>query len=308
VANVAEASSSKMVTIDGHQLKLSNLDKVLFPETGFTKAQIIDYYSNVAPTLLGHIKDRPMTLHRFPNGVDQPGFYEKNRPSHAPEWIKSVDVQLSRKTIHQILAQNRATVVWMANMASLEMHPLLSKFDDGSRPLKITFDLDPGPPANITQCCEVALHLRELLQDLGLECFPKTSGSKGMQVDVPLNRPDVTFTQTKPFAHAVARILESQHKQLVVSEMAKVIRKDKVFIDWSQNDPAKTTVAPYSLRARTRNWVSTPLTWDEVHEGASSKDETMLQFETQDVLHRIDKLGDLAADVQSLEQKLPELT
>jgi bifunctional non-homologous end joining protein LigD len=292
-----------LVDIDGRQLKLSNLDKVLYPESGFTKGEVIDYYARIAPTLLPHIKDHPLTFHRFPNGVDEKGFYEKNCPSHRPDWVRTTEVPVTNKVLNQCLAEDRPTLVWMANLASLEVHPLLARHDDLDRPAKITFDLDPGAPANIIQCCEVALELRDVFAHFGLATFPKTSGSKGMQIDVPLNVP-VTYKQTKPFAHALARLMESRMPKLVVSDMDKSLRTNKVLIDWSQNDRNKTTVAPYSLRARRLPWVSTPITWQEV-EDAQKEDD--LRFETKDTLARIDDLGDIHAPVLELKQELPSI-
>jgi bifunctional non-homologous end joining protein LigD len=299
---VAGGAKSEL-EVDGVSVRLSNLDKVLYPDASFTKANVIDYYIQIAPVLLPHVIDRPLTLHRYPNGVDQPDFYEKNRPSHAPDWVRGVDVSVKTKTLHQVLAQDRPTLVWLANMASLEVHPNLARWQQMDRPTKLTFDLDPGAPATIVECCRVALELRDVFDDFDLQAFPKTSGSKGMQVEVPLNTP-ITYDETKPFAKALAQLLASRLPKLAVSEMDKSIRRGKVFIDWSQNDQVKTTVAPYSLRARARPWVSTPITWEEVDAGA---DGAALQFEAADVLQRVEQLGDLSADVETLQQRLPEL-
>jgi len=296
-------ANDSTVEIDGRQLKLSNLDKVLYPESGFTKGKVIDYYARIAPVLLPHIKDHPLTLHRFPNGVEESGFYEKNCPKHRPDWVKTVDVPVTTKVLDQCLATETATLVWTANLASLEIHPLLARYRDLERPTKITFDLDPGSPASILECCEVALELRDVFEHFGLQTFPKTSGSKGMQIDVPLNT-KVDYKATKPFAHAMARLMEGRMPKLVVSDMDKALRKNKVLIDWSQNDRNKTTIAPYSLRARRLPWVSTPITWDEV---SKAKKESDLQFETNDTLKRVDKLGDIHSPVLDLKQKLPEI-
>jgi bifunctional non-homologous end joining protein LigD len=296
--------TNETVDIDGRQLKLSNLDKVLYPENGFTKGQIIDFYARVAPTLLPHIDRHPLTFHRFPNGVEQGGFYEKNCPSHRPDWVRTEPVPVTNKVLNQCIAQERATLVWMANLASLEVHPLLATHKDLDVPTKITFDLDPGEGANILQCCEVALELRDVFDHFGLRMFPKTSGSKGMQLDVPLNQ-RVTYGETKPFAHAMARLMESRLPKLVVSDMDKSIRKNKVLIDWSQNDRNKTTIAPYSLRARRLPWVSTPISWAEVEQ---ANDEDGLRFETADTLARIDELGDLHELVITLKQDLPHVS
>jgi bifunctional non-homologous end joining protein LigD len=295
-------ASDATVDIEGRQLKLTNLDKVLYPENGFTKGEVIDYYARVAPVLLLHIKDHPLTLNRFPNGVEEKGFYEKNATKHRPDWIETADGPVTTKTLNQILATEPATLVFTANLASLEVHPLLAKYKDLERPTKITFDLDPGAPADIITCCEVALELRDVFEQFDLQSFPKTSGSKGMQIDVPINT-KVDYSQTKPFAHAMARLMASRMPKLVVSEMEKAIRKNKVFIDWSQNDRNKTTVAPYSLRARRLPWASTPISWDEVEK---AKNEPDLQFEAKDTLKRVEKMGDIHAEVITLKQKLPK--
>jgi bifunctional non-homologous end joining protein LigD len=295
------------VDIEGRRLSLSNLEKVLYPEAGFTKGQVIDYYTRVAPMILPHLRDRPLTLLRYPNGVDSKFFYEKQCPKHRPDWVETAEVQSSSKVINYCLANDLATLVWLSNLASLEIHPLLAFKEDVTRPTKVTFDLDPGPPAGIVECCRVALELRDLFSHFDLECFPKTSGSKGMQIEIPLNRNEVTYDQTKPFAHAVAQLMERQAPARVTSVMEKALRPGKVFIDWSQNHETKTTVCVYSLRAKTP-WptASTPLSWDEVAEGAASKKKDgVLRFLSDDVLRRIDEHGDLFAPVASLEQRLP---
>jgi bifunctional non-homologous end joining protein LigD len=292
------------VEVEGHRLSLSNLDKVMYPATGFTKGQLIDYYTRVAPALLAHLRDRPLTLKRYPNGVEGGHFYEKQCPSHRPEWVRSEPVELSSKTIQFCICDDLPTLVWLANLADLELHPSLSKVPDVERPTVMAFDLDPGPPAGIAECCEVALILRDALARIGLECFPKTSGSKGIQVYVPLNVEGVDYDHgTKPLSQALARHLEAEHPKLIVSSQKKELRKGKVLIDWSQNDEHKTTVSVYSLRARERPTVSTPLDWDEVAAG----DAGTLVFEASDVLERVAERGDLFAPVVQLEQELPEL-
>jgi bifunctional non-homologous end joining protein LigD len=291
------------VEVEGRRLRLTNLDKVLYPVPGFTKGQVIDYYTRVAPYVLPHLRGRPLTLKRYPNGVDEQHFYEKQCPSHRPEWVQSAAIPVSRKTIDFCLCEDLSTLVWLANLADLELHPSLSKAAAIEHPTTLAFDLDPGEPAGIIECCEVAVLLRGLLDQLGLECFPKTSGSKGMQVYAPLDG-QATYDQTKPLSQALARHLESQHSELVVSTQQKERRKGKVLVDWSQNDEHKTTVCVYSLRARERPTVSTPLTWDEV-EGA--KKPADLTFEAGDVLERTAQHGDLFAPVAELRQPLPEL-
>ena len=298
--------TSLEVTVEGRQLKLSNMEKVLYPSVGFTKGEVVEYYTRVAPVLLPHLRHRALTLKRYPNGVDGHSFYEKNCPSHRPPWVETVAVwsDRNRADVNYCLANDLPTLVWVANLASLELHTSLSHADDIERPTMLVFDLDPGAPAAMVECARVGLLLREALGHLGLQCFPKTSGSKGLQLYAPLNS-DVTYDGTKPFAHALARRLEGDHPRLVVSQMAKELRKGKVFIDWSQNDVAKTTVCVYSLRARERPTVSTPLTWEEVETVAEKQDPGLVTFEAGDVLERVDRHGDLFAPVAETEQSLP---
>src|SRR6266567_7407036 len=292
--------------VDDRKLQVSNLDKVLYPKAGFTKAEVIDYYSRIAPVLLPHLKDRPLTLKRYPDGVEGQHFYEKQCPKHRPSWVKTTPVPARGKTIDFCLANDLPTLVWAANLADLELHTSLSKKSDIKRPTMMAFDLDPGAPATIVQCSQVALWLREVFKDLKLESFPKTSGSKGMQIYVPLNT-KTSYDDTKPFAHALARLLENEHRDLVVSDMKKSVRTGKIFVDWSQNDQHKTTISVYSLRARERPTVSTPVTWGEVERALKKKDPSLLVFESQQVLQRVEKMGDLFASVLKLKQKLPKL-
>ena len=295
------------VTVEGRELKLSNLDKVLYPAVGFTKGEVIDYYSRIAPVLLPHVRDRPLTLLRYPEGVEADHFYEKQCPSHRPAWVRTVEVPSERsrsKKINYCLADDLPTLVWLANLASLEVHPLLARAGDVTQPTSVVFDLDPGPPADVVACARVALVVRDVLDDLGLAAFPKTSGKKGMQLHVPLNTP-VTYERTKPFAGGLAQLLAQQRPKEIVSRMDKAVRKGRVFIDWSQNDEHKTTVAVYSLRARERPAVSTPLSWDEVEEVADNGDASRLDFDAGAVLARVDQRGDLYAAVAQLEQNLP---
>jgi bifunctional non-homologous end joining protein LigD len=294
------------VTVEGRRLRLSNLDKVLYPATGFTKGQVIDYYTRVAPFVVPHLRGRALTLRRYPNGVDAPHFFEKQKPSHAPEWVASRAITAGDRDIDFVLCDDLPTLVWLANLADLELHPSLALAEDPDRPTVVAFDLDPGEPAALAQCCEVALLLRDVLSQLDLDCRPKTSGSKGMQLYVPLNTP-VTYDDTKPFAHGVARLLEKQHPKLVVSSMAKAVRKGKVFIDWSQNDRHKTTVGVYSLRARERPTVSAPLRWEEVEGVAEGGDPDSLVFEAPEMLERVGQAGDLFEPVLSQRQELPDL-
>jgi bifunctional non-homologous end joining protein LigD len=298
------ASRRVEVDVEGRRLSLSNLDKVMYPAVGFTKGQVIDFYIRVAPVLLPHLRDRPLTLKRYPNGVEGGHFYEKQCPSHRPEWVRSESVVLQSKTIDFCICDDLPTLAWLANLADLELHPSLSKVPNVERPTVMAFDLDPGPPAGLAECCEVALLLRDALAALGLDSFAKTSGSKGLQVYVPLNTHEVDYDHgTKPFSQALARHLEAQHPKLIVSSQKKELRKGKVLIDWSQNDEHKTTVSVYSLRARERPTVSTPLDWDEVEAG----DPDALVFEAGELLERVEERGDLFAPVAELEQRLPEL-
>ena len=296
------------VDVQGRTLSLSNLDKVLYPAAGFTKGHVIDYYTRIAPSVLPHLQGRALTLKRYPNGVDAQYFYEKNAPGHRPDWVRTatIPIRTDGRTIDFVLAEDLPTLVWLANLADLELHTSLAKAEDPRSPTILAFDLDPGAPATIVECARVALRLREVFEHLGLEGFPKTSGSKGMQVYVPLNVP-TAYAHTKRFAQALAQLLERRHPELVVSEMRKDRRGGKVFVDWSQNDEHKTTVAAYSLRARERPTVSTPLRWEEVEAVAESGDPDELVFTSADVLGRVDEHGDLFAPVETLEQELPAL-
>ena len=295
-----------VVDIEGRHLKISNLDKVLYPEAGFTKGQVIDYYVRIAPLLLPHLRGRPLTMKRYPNGVSGPYFYEKNCPEHRPEWVQTARVwsEGNHKWMNYCLAEDLPTLVWAANLADLELHTSLSLGKDILRPTFIVFDLDPGPPANIVQCCQVGLWVRDIFAKLQLQSFAKTSGSKGLQIYVPLNTA-VTYDQTKPFAHELARLLERQHPNLVVSDMKKALRTGKVLVDWSQNDDHKTTVCVYSLRAKERPTVSTPVKWDEVESCLKKGDPSLLVFESGEVLARAKKHGDLFEPVLKLKQKMP---
>ena len=296
------------VEVGGQALRLSNLDKVLYPRAGFTKAQVIDYYTRVAPAVLPHLRGRPLTLKRYPNGVEAGHFYEKECPSHRPEWVRTepIAIRSEDRTVNFCLAEDLPTLVWLANLADLELHTSLSLAVPIERPTILAFDLDPGPPASILECARVALALRELLEPLGLEGWAKTSGSKGLQVYFPLNT-ETSYEQTKPFALAVAQLLERRHPELVVSSMRKDLRTGKVLVDWSQNDEHKTTVCVYSLRARERPTVSAPVTWEEVESALEAGERARLEFDSEAVLERIDAHGDLFAPVLERRQTLPEL-
>jgi bifunctional non-homologous end joining protein LigD len=296
------------IEVQGKQLKLSNLEKVLYPATGFSKQQVIDYYVRIAPAILPHLAGRALTRKRYPNGVDEEFFYEKNAPMHRPEWVKTAPIwsEGNRRTVHYILCNDVPTLVWLANLAAIELHPSLAMATDITCPTMMVFDLDPGQPANIVQCCQVGLWLREIFEHFDLQSFPKTSGSKGLQIYVPLNTP-TNFDTTKTFAHALAQLLEQQHPEMVVSDMRKSLRTGKVLVDWSQNDEHKTTIAIYSLRARERPTVSTPVSWEEVEKTLKKKDADLLVFEAKQTVARVEKMGDLFAPVLELKQKLPDL-
>jgi bifunctional non-homologous end joining protein LigD len=304
-------AKSQTVEVDGRELKLTNLDKVLYPASGFTKGEMVDYYAKVADAMVPHLKGRAVTLRRFPEGVEDldTAFFEKRCPKHRPKWVKTTNVRAGPNAgnIDFCVCDGRPTLVWMAQLAAIELHPSLSLGRAPTRPTVLAFDLDPGPPADIVDCCRVALRLREMFGHFGVESFPKTSGSKGMQVYVPLNRKDMSYDLTKPFAKAIAQLLEKQTPDLVLSKMKKVEREGKVFVDWSQNHRSKTTIAVYSLRARERPTASTPLTWDEVEAAADTGDGSPLVFEAGEVLERIEQHGDLFAPVLELQQELPEL-
>ena len=302
-------ASRSEIEIQGKKLSLSNLEKVMYPAVGFTKAQVIDYYVRIAPVLLPHLKGRPLTLKRYPNGVNGMHFYEKNCPEHRPEWVKTAPIWSpgNNKWMDYCLMQDLPSLVWAANLADLELHTSLSLGKEILRPTMLVFDLDPGAPADIIQCCQVAFWLKEVFDGFKLQSFPKTSGSKGLQVYIPLNTP-VTYEQTKPFAHELARVLERQHPESVVSDMKKALRTGKVFVDWSQNDDYKTTVCVYSLRAKERPMVSTPLIWDEVEKCLTRKDPQLLAFDSEAALKRVEEFGDLFEPVLKLKQKLPPLT
>jgi bifunctional non-homologous end joining protein LigD len=296
------------VTVEGRELELSNLDKVLYPKTGFTKGELINWYARIGEVLLPHLRGRPLTLKRYPNGVEGKHFYEKRCPSHRPEWVTTASVWSDSREgeIDYCVVEDLPTLVWLANLADIELHTSLAKAEAIERPTAMVFDLDPGAPADVLDCAQVAVWLRGLFGQLGLECYPKTSGSKGMQLHVPLNS-DVTYADTKPFAKAVAETLEKKFPDRVVSQMSKAKRPGKVLIDWSQNDRHKTTICVYSLRARERPTVSTPLEWDEVTAALETGDAQALVFDHAAALERVAEKGDLFAPLLSEEQQLPDL-
>jgi bifunctional non-homologous end joining protein LigD len=304
-------ATSRQVEVDGRELKLTNLDKVLYPKAGFTKGEVVDYYAKVAPAIVPHLTGRAVTLRRFPEGVDDldAAFFEKRCPKHRPKWVKTARVQAGPNAgkIDFCVCDSLPTLVWMAQLAAIELHPSLSLSRAPKRPTVLAFDLDPGPPADVVDCSRVALQLRDLLAQLDLECFAKTSGSKGMQLYVPLNT-KTSYEQTRPFGQALAQIVAKQNPDEVLAKMGKKTdRSAKVLIDWYQNNERKTTISVYSLRAREHPTVSTPVTWDEVEQAAESGKGDHLVFEADDVLRRIEEHGDLFAPVLKLKQELPDL-
>ncbi len=303
----AMPAAATELDIEGRKVRVTNLAKVLYPASGFTKAQVIDYYARIADVLLPHLRRRPVTLKRSPDGVDGEFFYEKNAPAHRPPWLKTAPVWSDTRggEIDYCVLGDQASLVWAANLASLELHPFLHRAPRLTRPESVVFDLDPGPPATIVECGTVALALRKVLAAHGLDCCAKTSGSKGLQVFVPLNTA-VTYEKTKPFARRVAERMRESAPQMIVTQMRRALRPGKVFIDWSQNDPHKTTVSVYSLRARPRPTVSTPVTWAEVRKCVRSRDDEMLVFDSAMVLRRVKRRGDLFAPMLTLHQRLPK--
>jgi bifunctional non-homologous end joining protein LigD len=294
--------------IGGRTLQVSNLDKVLYPGNRFTKAQVIDYYIKAAPYILPHLKDRPLTLKRYPDGVTAQHFYEKDAPSHTPDWVKLATVPRRGREgdIHYVMINDAASLVWAANLASLEMHVFLARFPKIHQPTFIVFDLDPGEPANVLDCAQVSLWIRDLLDKLNLKSFVKASGSKGLQLYIPLNT-TTTYEKTQPFARAIAELLEKEHPDRVESDMAKSLREGKVFIDWSQNSDFKTTVCVYSLRAkRDHPYVSMPFTWEEVEAACKRTDAGFFLVEPDAALKRLDQVADLFEPVLKLKQKLPK--
>jgi bifunctional non-homologous end joining protein LigD len=300
------ARTKHEVEIEGRRVTLSNLEKPLYP-SGFTKGQTIDYYLRAAACLLPHLAGRPVTLKRYPDGIEAPFFYEKDAPRFTPAWVRTFPVprRAGGADIRYVVIDDLPTLAWCANMASIELHPFLHRVPAIHRPTAVVFDLDPGEGAGLLAAAQVALLLRGALEEMKLVALAKVSGSKGIQVYVPLNTP-VTYERTQPFARSLAERLESEHPAAIVSAMSKSVRKGKVFIDWSQNSDFKTTVAVYSLRAKQSTpFVSMPVTWDELTRALKRKDETRLYFEPEAALKRMEKLGDLFAPVRTLKQKMP---
>ena len=300
--------SRTLVDMAGRRLPLSNLEKELYPSYGFTKAQVLEYYRAIAPFVLPHLSDRALTLKRYPAGVEKDFFFEKRCPSHHPEWVRTAEVaQHDGEPIAFCLVNDLATLIWVENLASLELHVPLAKAGSPQTPDSMVFDLDPGEEANILHCSRVALILRDLLSRMGLETYIKTSGNKGLHVFVPLNRKGTTFEDTKTFSKAVAGIMQKHYPDLVTANMAKQERRAKVFINWSQNDASKTMICVYSLRAREKPFVSFPLEWRELEELVGLDDPARLQVMHAEARIRVGKKGDLFREVLVKEQKLPHL-
>ena len=290
-----------------HTIRVSNPDKVMYPRAGFTKRQVVDYYLAVAPYLLPHLKHRPVTLKRYPDGTRGPHFYEKDAPTFTPGWVTTVSVarRAGGKDIRYIVIDDAATLAWCATLANLEVHPFLHRVPRLDRPTAVVFDLDPGEGADVVTCGEVALLLRQALAGVDLEAYAKVSGSKGLQVHVPLNSP-VTYEATSRFALVTAQTMERAHPRLVVTDMAKARRAGKVLIDWSQNTDYKTTVSVYSLRAkRDEPFVSMPVRWDELERAIARREPAALQFSPAATRRRLAKAGDLFRPVLRLRQRLP---
>ena len=294
---------STTVRVGDRELSLTNLDKVLYPETGTTKGAVIDYYARIAPTMLPHLVDRCITLKRFPDGVEKDGFFEKRCPKHRPEWLGVAPGPGDRGgSIDYCRLEEPASLVWSANMAALELHVPMAAARDIETPRAVVFDFDPGEPAAMRECCEIALLVRDVLAAVNLKGWAKTSGSKGLQLYVPLNSP-TTHEHAADFALAVGQLLEHQHRDRVTTTMAKAVRPGKIFVDWSQNARFKTTIGVYSVRAKAAPTVSTPVTWDEVAACADGAPE--LRFDIHDVLERVEQHGDLFAPVLTTRQVLP---
>ena len=306
---VGASSGGVSITLNGRTLALSNLDKIFYPQTGFTKGQVIDYYARISRVLLPHLKARCVTMKRYPDGVESDFFYEKRCPSYRPPWVKTASVWSSRQgaTIPFCLFNDLPSLIWAVNLADLELHTSLAHHQKPDRPLAMVFDLDPGPEATLLDCAQTAFWLRDFLGDHQLDGWVKSSGSKGLQVYVPLNTP-VTFEQTKGFARFAAETLTTRYPDKVLYRMEKHLRKNKVFVDWSQNDSHKTTVCVYSLRAMEHPTVSTPLKWEELKRALKAREPAGLSFECDEVLRRVEKMGDLFEPVLTTKQTLPRLS
>ncbi len=296
------------VDVAGRRLSLSNLEKDLYPSYGFTKAHVIEYYRRISAFILPHLKDRALTLKRYPEGTERDFFFEKRCPGHRPTWVETAILPLDDgEEMRVCLANDLETLIWLANLAALELHVPLARVSSPKNPDSMVFDLDPGEGASILHCCRVALVVRDLLSQMGLTSLVKTSGKKGLHVYVPLNRPEATFEQTRTFSKAVAELLQRNLPDLVTAKMAKEYRTGRVFINWSQNDPSKTMIGVYSLRARERPTVSFPLTWEELEHFPGEGDPETLQVTHSEALKRVERNGDLFKEVLTRKQTLPHL-
>jgi len=300
---LSEDPPNVKVSIGGRTLALTNLNKIMYPQAHFSKADVLNYYIGISPYILPHLQGRLLTMKRYPDGVEGDFFYEKSCPGFKPDWLSVTEAGKTKKVAY-CTVEDEAGLVWIANLASLELHTSLSRSGDISRPTMVVFDLDPGEGMDILGCAEAGVSLREILAGLGLECWAKTSGGKGLHVYIPLNTP-VSFEETKDFAHAVALMMQEKHPGSIVANMRKALRKGKILIDWSQNDEHKTTVCAYSLRARPVPMASTPLTWEELDAAVERKDGALLYFEAGDVSKRVREVGDLFGPVADMEQELP---
>lgn len=301
-------AAKHFLEVEGTKVQVTNLDRIMYPKTGFTKAQLIDYYIRIAPALLPHMKDRPVSMKRYPGGVDDEYFFQKQAPHTAPDWMQRAKVPSDSRAgghIEYLLANDLPSLVWMANAANLELHTFMHRAPKLQNPTMMVFDLDPGPPAGLVECSRVALRLRDDLKALGLQAWPKVSGGKGLQMHVPFNRPEITYEHTKALSRAMGEILARETPNEVTAVMRKDLRGGKVFIDWSQNDEHKTTVCVYSLRAQPEPYVAAPVTWKEVEACAGSGKAAELRFTCSAVLGRVEELGDLMAPVLSVKQKMP---
>jgi len=300
--------SRTFVEMAGRRFPLSNLEKDLYPSYGFTKAHILEYYRRISPFILPHLKDRALTLKRYPQGVENDFFFEKRCPSHRPAWVKTAEIPQEDGGRRRVcLVNDLETLMWAENLASLELHVPLARARSAETPDSMVFDLDPGDQANILECARVALTLRDLLSRMGLASYVKTSGMKGLHVYVPLNRKETTFEDTKTFSKAVAEIMQKHYPDLVTAKMDKKYRKAKVFINWSQNDASKTMICVYSLRAREKPFVSFPLEWKELENLTGPGDPEKLQVMTSEAVSIVEKKGDLFQEVLVKRQKLPHL-
>ena len=301
-------SEAVTVQVGGRTVRLSNLDKVMYPSNGFTKGQCLEYYTRIADTVLPHVRSRPLVMARYPDGFGGPMFYQKRCPEGKPEWVHTAHMasEAAKGDVNFCVVEDLASLAWLVNLAALELHTLLCRAEDVYTPTLIAFDLDPGPGADLVDCSRVALQLRKLCQEAGLQAFPKSSGKKGMHLNVPLNTP-ATYDQTKAFAHGLATLLEQREPDRVTSNMRKDHREGRVFVDWSQNDEHKSTLCVYSLRVTETPRVSTPLTWEEVEAAVKRKDGGRLVFGPEEVLKRVEKMGDIHAPVATLQQKVPEI-